>query len=162
MIALLQRVTRARVTVDDRETGAIGSGLMALVCAEPPDTAEDAKWLADRLLRYRVFSDERGRMNLSLNDLAERAASTSAPLIEQAGLLLVPQFTLAADTRSGLRPSFSGAASPELGREMFNHFVTACRATHNAVATGEFGADMQVELVNNGPVTFWLQNRRSA
>ena len=158
MIALLQRVARAAVVIEGTTVGAIGRGLLALVCAERDDTTRDADWLADRILRYRIFGDDQGRMNRSLSDLA--ADHDKAALTSHAGLLLVPQFTLAADTQSGLRPSFTPAAPPELGRELFDHFVSTCRNRHNAVEQGEFGADMQVELVNDGPVTFWLQNRR--
>lgn len=159
MIALLQRVARARVLVDGNAVGAIGRGLMVLVCAERNDTEASAAELAERLLRYRVFGDDGGRMNRSLTDIA--VGLTNADLNEHAGLLLVPQFTLAANTTSGLRPSFTPAAPPDLGRALFSHFVDCCVARHGVVSQGEFGADMQVELVNDGPVTFWLQNRRS-
>ena len=165
MIALLQRVARAEVVINGQTAGRIGRGVLALVCAERADSRADADWLADRLLRYRMFSDRQGRMNRSLTDLAAgyRAADNQGiNLADSAGLLLVPQFTLAADTSSGLRPSFTPAARPELGRELFDYFVAACRSRHDAVAQGEFGADMQVELVNDGPVTFWLQNKRNS
>lgn len=144
MIALLQRVGQARVEVDGATVGAIGKGLLVLLCAERGDGRRQADALLSKLLAYRVFPDADGRMNRSL-------AETGG------GLLLVPQFTLAADTRSGTRPSFTPAASPELGRELFDYAVEAARARHGEVATGEFGAHMQVSLTNDGPVTFWLQ-----
>ena len=144
MKALLQRVRSARVEVDGETVGAIDQGLLVLVGVEPHDDAALADKLLKRLLAYRVFSDEQGKMNLSLTDIA-------------GGLLLVSQFTLAADTRSGLRPSFSTAATPEQGRQLFEHLVERARALHPQVASGRFGADMQVHLVNDGPVTFLLQ-----
>ncbi|MBA5605759.1 D-tyrosyl-tRNA(Tyr) deacylase [Duganella sp. FT3S] len=144
MIALLQRVTRANVVVEGAVTGAIDAGLMVLVCAERGDTEREADALLTKLLGYRVFADAAGKMNLSVTDVA-------------GGLLLVPQFTLAADTKSGSRPSFTPAASPEDGRRLFDHVVAQARARHPVVATGQFGADMQVSLTNDGPVTFWLQ-----
>jgi D-tyrosyl-tRNA(Tyr) deacylase len=144
MIGLLQRVTRASVAVDGETIGDIGHGLMVLVCAEKGDTAREADALLAKLLSYRVFSDEAGKMNRSVTDVG-------------GGLLLVPQFTLAADTRSGTRPSFSPAAAPEDGRGLFVHFVRQARERHGNVETGRFGADMQVSLTNDGPVTFWLR-----
>ena len=144
MIALLQRVTAARVTVDDRTAGEIGPGILALVCAERGDDAASASRLVERVLALRMFADDTGKMNRSLRDTG-------------GGLLLVPQFTLAADTRGGNRPSFSAAADPILGRGLFDHAVAQARAAHSPVATGEFGAHMQVSLVNDGPVTFWLR-----
>jgi D-tyrosyl-tRNA(Tyr) deacylase len=144
MIALIQRVTRGRVTVDSATVGAIGPGLVALVCAERDDSAVEADALVDKLLGYRVFGDVAGKMNLSVRDVG-------------GGLLLVPQFTLAADTGSGTRPSFTPAAAPELGRKLFERFVERARAQHAPVEAGHFGAHMQVSLVNDGPVTFWLQ-----
>jgi D-tyrosyl-tRNA(Tyr) deacylase len=144
MIGLLQRVSRASVVVEGETVGAIGAGLMVLVCAEKGDTEREAELLLAKLLSYRVFSDPAGKMNLSVTDVA-------------GGLLLVPQFTLAADTKSGTRPSFSPAASPDDGRRLFDHFVGQARARHAKVETGIFGADMQVALVNDGPVTFWLR-----
>ena len=144
MIALLQRVARAEVAVGGAITGAIGPGLMVLVCAERGDSEREAESLLGKLLGYRVFSDEAGKMNRSVADVG-------------AGLLLVPQFTLAADTRSGTRPSFSPAASPADGERLFDHFVRQARAKHGIVETGKFGAHMQVSLTNDGPVTFWLQ-----
>jgi D-tyrosyl-tRNA(Tyr) deacylase len=126
------------------DIGAIDAGLMVLVCAERGDTEREADALLTKLLGYRVFADAAGKMNLSVTDVA-------------GGLLLVPQFTLAADTKSGSRPSFTPAASPDDGRRLFDHFVAQARARHPVVATGRFGADMQVSLTNDGPVTFWLQ-----
>ena len=149
MIALLQRVTRAEVAVGGATVGAIGPGLMVLVCAERGDSEREADALLGKLLGYRVFADEAGKMNRSVADVA-------------GGLLLVPQFTLAADTRSGTRPSFSPAASPADGERLFDHFVRQARAKHGIVETGRFGADMQVSLTNDGPVTFWLQVRPKA
>jgi D-tyrosyl-tRNA(Tyr) deacylase len=144
LIALLQRVTQAAVKVDGVTTGEIGAGLMVLICAERNDAEAQADALLNKMLGYRVFSDDNGKMNRSIVDVA-------------GGLLLVPQFTLAADTRSGTRPSFSPAATPEKGAFLFEYFVGQARARHPLVETGRFGADMQVSLVNNGPVTFWLQ-----
>jgi D-tyrosyl-tRNA(Tyr) deacylase len=144
MIALLQRVTQASVSVDGARIGAIDAGLLVLLCAEKGDTEKEADTLLAKLLAYRVFPDDAGKMNRSLVDVA-------------GGLLLVPQFTLAADTNSGTRPSFTPAASPADGRRLFDHVVAQARARHPVVETGQFGADMQVALVNNGPVTFWLQ-----
>jgi D-aminoacyl-tRNA deacylase len=148
MIALIQRVKRADVRVADRVTGEIGAGLLALVCAERGDNEVAADKLLAKMLGYRVFSDEAGKMNLSVQNV-------------EGGLLLVSQFTLAADTNSGLRPSFTPAAPPDEGKRLFDYFVTQARAKHAIVETGEFGADMQVSLVNDGPVTFWLQVRPS-
>lgn len=144
MIALIQRVSEARVTVDGAVTGAIGAGLLALVCAEPGDTETTAQRLLDKVLHYRVFADEAGRMNRSLAEVG-------------GGLLLVPQFTLAADTRKGLRPSFSSAAPPALGRRLFDHMLARARVLHPSVGAGVFGVHMQVALVNDGPVTLWLR-----
>ena len=144
MIALIQRVTQARVTVAGTVVGEIGPGILALVCAERGDGPRQAQALADKLLAYRVFPDADGKMNRSLRDIAGE-------------LLAVPQFTLAADTRSGTRPSFTPAAPPELGRQLFDAFVQAARVAHGRIACGEFGAMMQVQLTNDGPVTFWLR-----
>jgi D-tyrosyl-tRNA(Tyr) deacylase len=144
VIGLLQRVARAHVEVDGRTVGGIGRGLAVLVCAERGDGERQADALLAKLLAYRVFPDDAGRMNRSLADVA-------------GGLLVVPQFTLAADTRSGLRPSFTPAAPPAEARRLYEHFVTRAKVTHPAVETGIFGADMQVHLVNDGPVTFWLR-----
>ncbi len=143
MIAVLQRVSEARVTVAGKPTGEIGRGLMVLVAVEKGDGEATAERMAERLLGYRIFPDADGRMNRSLRDIG-------------GGLLLVPQFTLAADTRKGTRPSFTPAADPDTGRRLFDHLVTACRRRHPQVACGRFGADMQVSLVNDGPVTFIL------
>lgn len=145
MLALIQRVTEARVVVDGATVGAVGPGLLALVGVEPGDGPAQVAKLGDRLLRYRVFSDADGKMNLSLTDTG-------------GGLLLVSQFTLAADTRSGLRPSFSTAAAPAEAERIFAELVDYCRQQHrSAVETGRFGAHMQVNLVNDGPVTFLLR-----
>jgi D-tyrosyl-tRNA(Tyr) deacylase len=144
MIGLLQRVSRAEVSVAGREVGRIGAGLLVLVCAERGDAETGADRLLERLLGYRVFSDDEGKMNLSVKDVG-------------GGLLLVPQFTLAADTRKGSRPSFTPAAPPEEGRRLFDYLLRRAREHHAPVASGEFGADMQVSLTNDGPVTFWLQ-----
>lgn len=149
MIALIQRVRRADVTVDARVVGSIGTGLLVLVCAERGDTDAIADRLLAKLLGYRVFSDAAGKMNLPVQNIdgAGRAG----------GVLLVSQFTLAADTSNGLRPSFTPAAPPDEGKRLFEYFVAQARVKHPIVETGEFGADMQVSLVNDGPVTFWLQ-----
>jgi D-tyrosyl-tRNA(Tyr) deacylase len=144
VIALLQRVRHASVTVDGAIIGAIDAGLLVFLCAERGDTEREGDALLAKLLGYRVFSDDAGKMNRSVTDVA-------------GGLLLVPQFTLAADTRSGTRPSFTPAAAPADARRLFNHVVTQARARHAIVATGQFGADMQVALTNDGPVTFWLR-----
>lgn len=146
MIGLLQRVARARVSVDGRPVGAIDGGLLVLVGVERGDTEAQADRLVERLLGYRVFSDPDGRMNDSLTDVA-------------GGLLLVPQFTLAADTAKGMRPSFTPAAAPADGRRLFDYLLGVARRRYARVEAGRFGADMQVELVNDGPVTFWLQVR---
>lgn len=146
MIGLLQRVTRASVEVDGARIGAIDRGLLVFVGVEAGDTERQVDRLLDRILCYRVFPDDAGKMNSSLTDIA-------------GGLLLVPQFTLAADTRKGMRPSFTRAASPREGRELFELLTSRARARHGKVETGRFGADMEVHLVNDGPVTFWLQCR---
>ena len=145
MIALLQRVSRADVTVEGKQVGAIGPGLLVLIGVRPTDDDASAKRLLARLLLYRVFPDEAGRMNLSLTQV-------------QGQLLLVPQFTLAADTTKGLRPGFSTAAPPEQGRRLFDVLVRAARDELGAVETGLFGAHMQVSLTNDGPVTNWLES----
>ncbi len=144
MIALLQRVTRASVAVAGATVGAIDAGLMVLLCAERNDTEKEADALLAKLLAYRVFADDAGKMNRSVADIG-------------GALLLVPQFTLAADTRSGTRPSFTPAAAPEDGKRLFDYFVARARERHAVVETGQFGAHMQVSLTNDGPVTFWLQ-----
>ena len=145
MKALLQRVSQARVEVAGECVGAIAGGLLVLVAVEPQDTPASADKLLHKLLNYRVFSDAAGKMNLSLKDVA-------------GGLLLVSQFTLAADTQSGLRPSFSTAAPPALGAELLDYLLAQARLQHAQVAWGQFAADMQVHLVNDGPVTILLPN----
>lgn len=144
MIGLLQRVSHARVEVGGETVGLIGAGLLVLVCAERGDSKREADALLNKLLAYRVFSDAAGKMNRSVKDVA-------------GGLLLVPQFTLAADTNSGTRPSFTPAAPPEIGRQLFEYFLAQASKAHHPVASGVFGADMQVSLTNDGPVTFWLR-----
>jgi D-aminoacyl-tRNA deacylase len=144
VIGLLQRVSQARVEADGRVVGAIGQGLMVLVCAERGDGEAEAGRLLERLLNYRVFSDADGKMNLSLREIG-------------GGLLLVPQFTLAADTKKGNRPSFTPAAPPETARVLFDHMFARARAAHSPVERGQFGAEMQVTLTNDGPVTIWLR-----
>ncbi|UCD67689.1 MAG: D-tyrosyl-tRNA(Tyr) deacylase [Betaproteobacteria bacterium] len=144
MIALLQRVSQASVEAGNETIGSIGRGLLVLVCAERSDTEAQADRLLDRVLAYRVFSDAAGKMNLSLKDV-------------KGSLLLVPQFTLAADTRTGTRPSFTPAASPDVGERLFEHIAFRAREMHSPVATGKFGAKMQVSLTNDGPVTIWLR-----
>jgi len=145
MIALLQRVTSASVTVSDETVGQIGRGLLVLVAVHRDDGERDVRRLAERILSYRVFPDEQGRMNRSVLD-------------EDGGLLLVPQFTLAADTRKGTRASFTRAAAPDKGEAYFRELVATCRESLARVETGRFGANMQVALVNDGPVTFWLES----
>ena len=144
VIGMLQRVSQARVEVAGETVDAIGQGLLVLVCAERGDTTAQADRLLARLLGYRVFSDDEGKMNLSVRQV-------------HGGLLLVPQFTLAADTSGGNRPSFSPAAPPEEGRMLFDYMLSSARALHAPVAGGVFGADMQVTLTNDGPVTIWLR-----
>jgi D-tyrosyl-tRNA(Tyr) deacylase len=145
MKLVLQRVREARVEVEGEVIGAIGPGLLALVCAERGDAEAQADKLLAKLLKLRIFSDAAGKMNLSLQDVG-------------GGLLLVSQFTLAADTSSGNRPGFSGAAAPDEGRRLYDYFVERARALHPVVATGRFAADMQVHLVNDGPVTIPMQS----
>ena len=144
MIGLLQRVSRASVVVDGETVGEIGPGLLVLVAVQRDDTERDVARLAERILGYRVFPDDEDRMNRSVSDIG-------------GGLLLVPQFTLAADTKKGTRASFTKAAAPEVGRDYFERLVAACRDQHGEVASGRFGADMKVSLENDGPVTFWLE-----
>jgi len=146
LIALIQRVSEARVEVDGRSISTIGRGILALVGVERGDGEAQAERLAERVLSYRIFPDAGGKMNLSLLDI-------------KGELLAVPQFTLAADTKAGTRPGFSTAASPEAGRRLFERFVLLSVQKQLSVKTGEFGADMKVSLVNDGPVTFWLQAR---
>jgi D-tyrosyl-tRNA(Tyr) deacylase len=145
MIALLQRVSEAKVEVGGSAVGSIGPGLLVLLGVKPEDDEAAALKLLARLLNYRVFEDEAGKMNLSLTQVKGQ-------------LLVVPQFTLAADTAKGLRPGFSTAAPPEQGRRLFDFFVQAARAQHGPVESGVFGAHMQVSLINDGPVTIWLEN----
>ncbi len=156
MIGLLQRVGQARVEVDGEVVGAIGRGLLVLVGVQKGDDEPRAERLLERLLGYRVFPDATGRMNRSLRDLrgdqpGDWRDGTAG------GLLLVPQFTLAADTKKGTRASFTSAAAPADGERLFDLLVQRARILHAPVATGRFGADMQVSLVNDGPVTFWLE-----
>jgi len=146
MIGLLQRVSHAEVRVADKVIGQVARGLMVLVAVHRDDTEQDVARLAERLLGYRVFPDESGRMNLSVRDI-------------DGGLLLVPQFTLTADTRKGTRASFTRGAAPDKASAFFDQLVTACRRELGTVETGRFGADMQVTLTNDGPVTFWLDTR---
>ena len=143
MIGLLQRVSQAKVTVNNQLVGEINKGLLVLVGVQKHDDPQTAERLLERLLGYRVFADEEGKMNLSVKDI-------------KGGLLLVPQFTLAADTKKGMRPSFSSAAPPDESKRLFDQLVTMARQQYADVATGEFGADMQVALTNDGPVTFLL------
>ncbi|MFT5131704.1 MAG: D-tyrosyl-tRNA(Tyr) deacylase [Gammaproteobacteria bacterium] len=144
MIGLLQRVRHAHVEVQQNTIASIDAGLLVFIGIEKADDESKADRLLDRLLTYRVFSDHEGKMNLSLIDV-------------KGGLLLVPQFTLAADTRHGMRPGFSGAATPLLARRLFDYMIEKAAAKHASLAWGQFGADMQVTLVNDGPVTFSLQ-----
>lgn len=144
MLTVVQRVSEARVDVDSRTVGKIGQGLMILCGFEPQDTEQSLKRMLDKCVNYRIFSDDQGKMNLSLKDV-------------NGGLLLVPQFTLMADTQKGLRPSFSRAAPPELGKTLFDTLCTMAQQLHPHVQNGCFGADMQVHLCNDGPVTFLLQ-----
>jgi D-tyrosyl-tRNA(Tyr) deacylase len=145
MIALLQRVVESSVKIDGKAVGQIGPGLLALIAVRPTDTPEDARRLLERILRYRIFADQAGKMNLSLVDI-------------RGGLLLVPQFTLAADTHKGLRPGFSHAADPAHGRQLFDLLLSEARGRHSPVAGGVFGTYMQVTLTNDGPVTIWLES----
>ncbi|MCU7921469.1 MAG: D-tyrosyl-tRNA(Tyr) deacylase [Candidatus Thiodiazotropha sp. (ex Dulcina madagascariensis)] len=145
MIGLLQRVNEGRVVIDGNCVGEIGRGLVVLVGVQKGDDESRAERLLERVLGYRVFADDNGRMNLSLKDI-------------QGGLLLVPQFTLAADTRKGMRAGFSAAAEPAAGEGLFGYLAAQAVQRHHTVACGVFGADMQVELINDGPVTFWLES----
>ena len=144
MISLLQRVSEARVDIDGQTVGAIGHGLLVLVCAEPEDSPAVGEKLLAKVLRLRIFSDDAGKMNSSVQDVG-------------GGLLIVSQFTLAADTKGGNRPGFTGAAPPVLGEALYDAFVKSARAAHPEVATGRFGADMKVHLINDGPVTIPLR-----
>ena len=145
MIALLQRVKQARVEVEQQVIGQIEQGLLVFCGFQPEDDENRIQRMLERVLNYRVFADEQGKMNLSLKDI-------------DGGLLLVPQFTLAADTRKGRRPSFTSAAAPEKGEQWFNYFVQRAQSAYSSVQQGKFGADMQVFLQNDGPVTFWLDD----
>jgi D-tyrosyl-tRNA(Tyr) deacylase len=144
MIALIQRVSRAAVTVESQTVGAIGRGILALIGVQRGDTTASADRLLERVLTYRIFGDDQGKMNLSLRDI-------------QGGLLLVSQFTLAADTQKGTRAGFSTAAAPEEARRLLDYVLDRAKAAHGSVASGVFGAHMEVSLVNDGPVTFWLE-----
>jgi D-tyrosyl-tRNA(Tyr) deacylase len=144
MLTIIQRVTTAKVTVNNEIIGQIDKGIMALVAVEREDSEKDAQRLLERILNYRIFADDNDRMNLSLRDI-------------NGGLLLVPQFTLAANTNSGNRPSFTPAASPEKGQQLFSYLQQLAKAAYPPVEFGQFGADMQVALVNDGPVTFTLR-----
>ena len=144
MIGLLQRVSTAQVSINNQIVASIGTGLLVLIGIEKGDTRQQADRLLDKILAYRVFPDKEGKMNLSLAELNH-------------DLLLVPQFTLSADTKKGLRPSFSSAASPELGKKLFEYLLSCARKKQPMVGSGQFGTDMQVSLTNDGPVTFWLQ-----
>ena len=145
MITLIQRVLNAKVVVDDQTVGEIRKGILALVGVCKNDTEADAKRIAQRITSYRIFEDKQGKMNLSLSDI-------------KGELLLVPQFTLPADTRKGTRPSFTPAAPPSEGERLFNFLVDELSQSYGSVATGQFGADMKVHLINDGPVTFWLES----
>ena len=144
MILLLQRVSDASVCIDGEITARIGKGLLALVGVQPHDSEQSAAGLVTKMLKYRIFGDDGGKMNLSLLQIG-------------GDVLMVPQFTLAADTQHGLRPGFSTAAPPDMGRRVFDIAVRIARVQHASVQTGTFGADMKVALTNDGPVTFWLQ-----
>ncbi len=148
MITIIQRVTSANVIVNNQEIGKIDAGIMALVAVEKADTEKEAQRLLERILNYRIFADSDDRMNLSLLDI-------------NGGLLLIPQFTLAADTQKGNRPSFIAAAAPEKGKEVFEYLQQLAKKTYQKVEFGEFGEDMQVALVNNGPVTFILRTGKT-
>lgn len=144
MIGLLQRVKNASVTVNDQVMGAVGQGLLVLVCAEKGDSEEQCEKLAKKVLAYRIFEDENGKMNKSVSDIGGE-------------ILIVSQFTLAADTAKGLRPSFTPAADPETGKRLYEHFIEKVRESGLKTQTGQFGANMQVALINDGPVTIWLK-----
>ena len=144
MIGLLQRVKNASVTVNDQVIGAVGKGLLVLVCAEKGDSAEQCEKLAKKVLAYRIFEDENGKMNKSVSDIGGE-------------ILIVSQFTLAADTAKGLRPSFTPAADPETGKHLYEHFIEKIKESGLKTETGQFGANMQVALINDGPVTIWLK-----
>jgi len=144
MIGLLQRVKNASVTVNDQVIGAVGQGLLVLVCAEKGDSEGQCEKLAKKVLAYRIFEDENGKMNKSVSDIGGE-------------ILIVSQFTLAADTAKGLRPSFTPAADPETGKRLYEHFIEKIKESGLKTETGQFGANMQVALINDGPVTIWLK-----
>ncbi len=144
MIGLLQRVKNASVTVNEQVIGAVKQGLLVLVCAEKGDSAEQCEKLAKKVLAYRIFEDENGKMNKSVSDIGGE-------------ILIVSQFTLAADTAKGLRPSFTPAADPETGKRLYEHFIEKIKESGLKTETGQFGANMQVTLINDGPVTIWLK-----
>ena len=144
MIGLLQRVKNASVTVNEQVIGVVKQGLLVLVCAEKGDSAEQCEKLAKKVLAYRIFEDENGKMNKSVSDIGGE-------------ILIVSQFTLAADTAKGLRPSFTPAADPETGKRLYEHFIERVRESGLKTQTGQFGANMQVSLINDGPVTIWLK-----
>lgn len=147
MIALIQRVAEAKVVVNNKNIGEIQQGILAFIGIEKNDHDETVSRLVDKVLSYRVFADEEDKMNLSVQDI-------------KGGMLLVPQFTLAADTQKGCRPSFSSAAPPEEGERLFNEFVKQAKNKYEHIETGQFGADMKISLLNDGPVTFWLQVKK--
>ena len=147
MIALIQRVSEAKVVVKNKNIGEIQQGLLAFIGIEKNDSEAEITRLLDKVLSYRVFADDNDKMNLSVQDV-------------EGGLLLVPQFTLAADTQKGCRPSFSSAAAPESGEVLFNEFIKQAKNKYQHIETGKFGADMKVSLLNDGPVTFWLQVKK--
>ena len=147
MIGLIQRVTKAKVVVKNENVGEIQQGILAFIGIEKEDTKEQALRLLDKILAYRIFADEDDKMNLSVKDI-------------NGGLLLVPQFTLAADTKKGSRPSFSSAAFPEKAEKLFNELVEQANSKYKKTETGQFGADMKISLLNDGPVTFWLQVKK--
>lgn len=147
MIALIQRVSEAKVVVNNTNIGEIKQGVLAFIGVEKNDSEAEVTRLLDKILSYRIFADSDDKMNLSVQDI-------------DGGLLLVPQFTLAADTQKGCRPSFSSAASPEIGEILFNKLVEQAKNKYQHIATGQFGADMKVSLLNDGPVTFWLQVKK--
>ena len=144
MIGLIQRVSHANVVVENKEIANINQGILLLLGVEKENTQENAKNLLEKILNFRIFEDENGKMNLSLLDI-------------NGSLLIVPQFTLPADTQKGTRPSFASAAAPQLGKELFESFISLASNRVNNIQTGQFGADMKVSLCNDGPVTFWLQ-----
>jgi D-aminoacyl-tRNA deacylase len=151
MKALLQRVLEARVVIAGQTVGAIGPGLLVLLCAERGDSEMQADKLLAKILKLRIFSDAAGKMNHSIQDMDGQGVGS------EGGLLIVSQFTLAADVSGGNRPSFTGAAPPEIGRRLYDYFVAQARAAHPLVETGQFGADMQIHLINDGPVTIPLR-----